>query len=106
MQLLRLADVHEPSDSCEGNHCFSCGVDEPIYGRPHYLVCIECGHLYWRKRYLRRAHHRMMMKEWDHPTWRPTLWGDQFRLSYWQWLRSYLRRVGRIYSCPLCSHDF
>lgn len=103
MTLYPLFAKHEPSDACGFDHCYSCNIDEPVpQGSRAYLVCVECGHVYWRARDLRRLHRRSVKQGVRDAR----LFATDFELSWWGWLRVYLRRARRIWSCPLCGHDF
>jgi hypothetical protein len=98
---------HEPSARCENIHCFIHMVDEPGDG---YLTCGECFHLFRTRRALRAAERAQLRDDWRHPWSRPTWRRRRYpatALTVSRWVRHYLTiRAGRIYSCPLCAHDF
>lgn len=103
---------HEPTDACGDSHCFSCGVDEPIpMGSQPYLVCFECGHVYWTPRDLLRAYRRNLRREWRISGMRPRPYPSPYAPSWWAWLVHYVRaypisRAETIAFCQECIHDF
>lgn len=82
---------HPWSTACADVHCSIHDIDEVRRG---YRWCIECGHVYWTARELRRL----------------------YRRSYWRvdaeaplWLRLWTVvsvRASRIGFCQYCPHDF
>jgi uncharacterized C2H2 Zn-finger protein len=87
---------------CGSIHCFIHNVDEP---GPGYLGCPECGHLFKTKRALRVAYrHAWRRATRDHLL---LFAADTWRLSWWRYVWHMITlRVGKIYSCPVCTSDF
>lgn len=105
--------MHEPTDECAQNHCFSHHVDEPVPADAFapYIVCFECGHLYPRAVDLLRAYRRNLRREWLISGMRPRPWSSPFAPSWWSWLVHYvlsfpLARADTITFCQECIHDF
>lgn len=55
-------DPHDPTPACEGHHCYSHNIDEPIGLRRPYQVCGECLHLYPTAGHLRRVYRAEKMR--------------------------------------------
>jgi predicted RNA-binding Zn-ribbon protein involved in translation (DUF1610 family) len=92
--------MHDPSDLCQGDHCYSCGVDESAAGA--HVVCGECGHVYRTARSIRRAYRRTRL-EGDRPT---QLRSDEWHVGWvaliWHLLTV---RASDLYYCQECGHD-
>ncbi len=87
--------MHEPTDACYDQHCFSHHQDEDATGA--YLVCGECFHVYRTPGELRRAY-RCAFWTIENPWARPSL--------AWRVWRVLTIRAKRIYFCQYCIHDF
>jgi hypothetical protein len=96
--------VHEPTQACAREHCYSHNVDEPTPER-YYLACGECMHLFPTARSLRRADRRLragFLVDWTWPRWQRALaWPP----AYLAQLLFGFRRASRIWVCPFCAHD-
>jgi hypothetical protein len=74
--------AHEGAPACRDRHCWHCHRDGP---QQWAMACSECLHA-WRWGWMLSLH--------DARTW----WRLDHRLR--------LRRPGKIWICPACSHDF
>jgi hypothetical protein len=98
--------THEPQDACNGQHCWSHDVDEPIQdGEKVYISCFECGHVYRTKGELRRRYlaveKQMMRDSFD----RYGFWNGVCDLMFWL-VDVLTKRASRINFCQHCTHDF
>jgi len=94
---------HNATWMCAGIHCEIHQVDEP---NPGYRGCGECFHLFRSARELRMAHrkvHRELYESLKPRPWFSNEWVTG-RLRYWWGMLSV--RAGKIWTCPLCTHDF
>lgn len=76
--------TEHPIETCYGSiaHCFSHDTDEPGDG---YRICYECHHLFATPGELLAAHNRQLAKFTDLPP---------------------ETDAGKVYCCPLCTHDW
>lgn len=105
-------DPHPPTDACHRDHCWAHDVDEPIDGRPYYLACGECFHLY-RTRWNLWADHlrtaaRIYLADLRNPHhWARTVGGPWLTRAdaVLHLILLPFTRPSRIRPCPHCIHD-
>jgi hypothetical protein len=104
----RNSSPHQPTDACRDDHCYSCGVDEPL-GRRYYILCGECFHVYYTKGALRRAYRREMWRIHRAPpndyleAVFPRIPPPPTRKVIWKLVTV---RAKNINFCQECIHDF
>jgi hypothetical protein len=86
VQLDRAREPHEPGPFCRDTHCHIHHVDELYAEGASYCACLECGHVY-------RSAEDLLLAYAEH--YPPEERGEALS-----------REPAKIYSCPLCSHDF
>lgn len=114
----RLVIQHGPGLVCDPDHCYSCGVDEPM-GGSDYRICPECFHVYRTARALRRAYRRgaweCVKTSWAHRHEDPegnwwemggSPYGSPVSEFLWWVRRGLFIRASKIHFCQHCSHDF
>jgi hypothetical protein len=89
-------DYDAPGTSpCWIHHC-----NEPVT-RSSYVVCFECGHV-WTARALRKAVRQYRRQVWLSDPFR----ADWFGARVVQWMKASWVQARKVWSCPVCAHDF
>lgn len=87
---------HSPTDACASDHCYYHHEDEPVHDGDYYHICYECKHAFRTPEELLAAENQLRLAIASDP---------------YDWHGGpvpYMPETdpGKVFSCPLCNHDF